>query len=593
MNDSLRPSPNNKPHLINHPLKMKGNHTMRKTIQKIISLVACMSIVIALSATLLAVDPSYTVRIKKQNASDNYTHNVTLYQVFKAEVDTSGTEPMLYNIDWSDDVDATQAMTAVTALSAFSSCTKVADIVKVLNTDATSVDAFAKAIEPVLTTSAATTTLGPTDTYKDVDVTSKGPGYYLVTDVIKDGSTTIANSKFMMDAVKSSTTTLEITSKEVVPTLDKKIVDGSSLVDKNQKSVGDPITFQMTSKVPNLKDKGYNRYCYVVEDTLCEGLTYSGTGDPTVTINGTATSDFTFTKTVDATTGETLLKIVFTDFLSKGTNDDLIGKDIVITYQAYLNEKADLTDAGNPNTAKLIYSNDPKHTYSSDTPGTGDVVGQTPEAKTITYTTGMMLIKVDADDNTKLSGAEFKIEGTQAEQVIKTEYVYTKSSTGTYYRLKNGTYTTTAPTTATADQYESTSDKYELTSKTSAIVGKNTSGYVTAEVGADGVLHFDGLGAGDYTITETKAPTGYVADPTPHTLKIECTFDANNKPVWTYTIDGTTCTGTVLLTVENALKSDLPGTGGIGANVFYVAGSVLILSGIALAIAKKRKEAEI
>lgn len=565
---------------------------MRKTIRRIISLVACMSIVIALSATLLSAAPSYTIRIYKQNTGDNYTHNVTLYQVFKAEVDTSGTEPMLYNIDWSDDVDATTAMTAVTAVSAFSSCTKVADIVKVLNTDATSVDAFAKAIAPALTTPAATTTLGKTDTYKDVDVTSKGAGYYLVTDVIKDGDTIVANSKFMMDAVKNSTSALEITSKEVVPTLDKKIVEEGSKVDKNQKSVGDPITFQMTSTVPNLKDKGYNRYCYVVEDTLCEGLTYSSTGNPTVTINGTETSDFTFTKTVDSATGKTLLKIVFTDFLSKGTDDNLIGKDIVITYQAYLNEKADLTDAGNPNTAKLIYSNDPTHTYSSDTPGTGDVVGQTPEVKTITYTTGMILVKVDQDDNSKLFGAEFKIAGTKADQVIKTEYVYTKSSTGTYYRLKNGTYTTTAPTTATADQYESSSDKYELTGKTSTLVGKNTSGDVKAEVGADGVLHFDGLGAGEYTITETKAPTGYVADSTPHTLKIECTFDANNKPVWTYTIDGTTCTGTVLLTVENALQSNIPGTGGVGTTVFYAAGSVLILSGIALTIVKKRKEAE-
>ena len=41
--------------------------------------------------------------------------------------------------------------------------------------------------------------------------------------------------------------------------------------------------------------------------------------------------------------------------------------------------------------------------------------------------------------------------------------------------------------------------------------------------------------------------------------------------------------------VDNMKVSDLPITGGIGTTIFYIAGSVLILAGVTLLIAKKRK----
>ena len=44
-------------------------------------------------------------------------------------------------------------------------------------------------------------------------------------------------------------------------------------------------------------------------------------------------------------------------------------------------------------------------------------------------------------------------------------------------------------------------------------------------------------------------------------------------------------------TVQNPKKSNLPETGGIGTTIFYIAGSVLVVAGVALLLTKKKSEA--
>ena len=326
-----------------------------------------------------------------------------------------------------------------------------------------------------------------------------------------------------------------------------------------------------------------------MNDTLSSGLTYVGNDAPTVTIGSTTlteNTDFTFEKTT-ATDGTTTLKIVFKDMLTKAQT--LYGQPIVVTYQAKLNENAVVTDAGNPNTANLIYSNDPSHDYTSDEPGSGDPTGKTPDKQTITYTTGVSVIKVDENDQTlRLPGAEFKIEGTSSAQVISKTNEFTPDNTnGTYYKLKTGEYTDEAPTATTADKYASQTDKYKLVEKTELV--EETSSIVKSAVGTDGELTFNGLGAGTYTITETKAPDGSVLDPTPRTVEITCTFDSNDKPVWSYKLDTNAAVPNQLqFKVTNKKTSDLPKTGGIGTTIFYAGGAVLVLGGVVLLVLKKK-----
>lgn len=74
--------------------------------------------------------------------------------------------------------------------------------------------------------------------------------------------------------------------------------------------------------------------------------------------------------------------ITIKDFINY--KDD-VGKNIIVTYSATLNEKADLSTAGNTNEAKITYSNDPNKS---------NLTGDTPTSKVKTYTTGLKLKKV-------------------------------------------------------------------------------------------------------------------------------------------------------------------------------------------------------
>ena len=94
----------------------------------------------------------------------------------------------------------------------------------------------------------------------------------------------------------------------------------------------------------------------------------------------------------------------------KDNYGDKAGKDIKVTYSAELTDKADRTEAGNENKVNLTYSNNPNHEYKgenepSTTPGDGDVTGITPDSNTKTYTTSLLLIKIDGTDKSLLNGA--------------------------------------------------------------------------------------------------------------------------------------------------------------------------------------------
>ena len=584
----------------------KGTKKMTKTMKKITSVFIAFVMIMAMGLSAFAAGP-YTITIKKKDTTDNSKHTYEVYQIFKGDVTTDG---KLYNVTWGDNVDTSDmnallnAVSGATALNKTPACAdvdEVLDALKDLENDSAPLDGFAKVISGYLTGTPEEATLNANAAQTTVSVDDSG--YYMVVDTITVDGKPSAISKFMLRVVGNESIT--INTKEEIPTLDKIIesatVNANITADgkKNTASVGDDINYKISTAIPDLRGKGYtDKYCFVVNDELSAGLTYKGDSAPTITIATSpvttltegATGDFTFSKTVNGD-GTTSLQIVFdaAKMLAKGISDDFAGKAMTITYTATLNDKAVVTDAGNPNTANLVYSNSPYQDYSGNVPTNNEPHGQTPDSKTITYTTQVELKKVDANDTTKtLAGAEFQITGLSSNVVVTTAQRYVLDNTnGTYYRLKDGTYTTEAPDGTNDDLYDT--GKYKLDTVTEKEELEGTETVVDFEVGENGLIDLSRLGAGTYKIKETKAPKGYVKSDVEHTLVIACNL-SGSTPVWTYTFDNTDITATPIsiMIVDNLKTSDLPITGGMGTTLFYVAGTVLMLAGVSLLIYKKK-----
>lgn len=417
-------------------------------------------------------------------------------------------------------------------------------------------------------------------------------GYY----VIENVKTADVVSSLLLESVGEN---LTVKLKADAPTIDKQIEetaeDGTtSLNETNSVSVGDTVNFKLTSHVPDMS--GYSTYTYYVTDTLSGGLTFNN--DVKIMVGETPLQNTDYTvKTEPANPDNEPVKLTIDlgDLKKLFANSDDVGKTITITYSATLNDHAVIGTEGNSNSAALTYSNNPNDAAQTQT---------TPEKKTYTYTTGIKLTKVDQDGKV-LSGAKFTLEGTGINKVATVTYTYTEDPAGSYYLLKTGTYTTTPPKDETKDNYAEGTPRYN---QTKALDWKEykTDKKVTGTVNNYGLLEFDGLAAGEYTITEMEAPSGYHILAHPIELTITCTeptdpdVDANCtwKVAATYAganLDESKVTvedGIINLTVENATGTELPSTGGMGTTLFYIIGSVMVIGAAVLLIVKKRMSAE-
>lgn len=251
---------------------------------------------------------------------------------------------------------------------------------------------------------------------------------------------------------------------------------------------------------------------------------------------------------------------------------------------------------GNPNTVNLTYSNDPNQEEGGtpgDEPSKDSPVGVTPDHETRTYVTGIELIKVDPEGQ-RLTGAEFKLEGEKLNKVgVKTES-FEADPEGTYWKLTDGSYTTDDPTSEGMDtsKYEDTTTKYTRTVN-EKFVETSESVTATGTVGEDGVLRFEGLSAGNYTITELTAPDGYnkLSGPIEVTITWTAPVAPSTDCTWT-TKSGSIVDGIVQIEIENNAGTELPSTGGMGTTVFYLLGGVLVLFAVVLLVVKRRMKAE-
>lgn len=532
-------------------------------------LTCVLAFTMAFAMGLTASAADYTITITKPAGDIDRTYEA--YQIFRGNLDGN----TLSDIEWGTGIDGAAFLTELKKNASFTSCTDaktVAEKLAAFTDDSDEAVAFAKLAGKFLTTATASSSTG------QITVPA---GYYLLKDVTT--ATHDALSLNILKVVKDVT----VNPKADHPTVDKKIgTDISTGVAANEATIGDKVPFVIASKVPQMQ--GYTKYFFVLNDSMTAGLTYNK--DVAIKIGATTLAADAYDVVYDDTANT--MKIVIKNFIQYKSQADA---DIVVTYSATLNQKADLTQAGNKNTVKLTYSNNPNVDYKGDNePDTTDPVGETPEHVTVTYSTKLQLTKVDGKDKSKLEGVEFQITGTSIKTAVSKGHYFKQDAAGTYYQLKDGTFTDTAPAPETESKYVSDLKYADVTGTAEETNMQKVTASGTTD--ANGLITFKGLGAGTYYITELKTLGGYNLLTAPITVEIKAT-PGTTSCTWTAKVNGNDATfdtkeNMVKLTVENNKGSDLPITGGIGTTIFYVIGGLLVCGAVVMAITKKKLSVE-
>ncbi len=486
------------------------------------NLVAC-ALSVALACMGLA--PAAWAEGSISNSSE---HSFKAYQVFTG---TAGGD-VLYVTGWGEGIDSSSFLTALQSDSTlgetFSDCTSAIAVAKKLaefDAGSSSAQAFANlaakyVVEKEGQSIAAGSNASPV-------TTSLSDGYWLIVDDTTPG-TGDAYSATILQLMSGSK--IDFTGKITVPTIEKYVNEKDQATSA---SIGDTVTFTLKGKVPSDMSY-YSTYYYQFSDTLSAGLTYKGNVKVCGVTSGGDETDITSsfeTATTEADDSCTLLTITCTNLKEVSDIDNY--ESIKVTYDTTLNSNAVIGPNGNPNTVKLIYSNNPQAATETSGEGAPTNTGETVEVQAIVYTFQLVITKLDGEGQ-ELTGAGFTLYKKSGEEYVKVSAIAADASTSTFT--------------------------------------------------------FTGLGAGNYKISETETPTGYkAADDITFTIEA----DYNGSALKSLTsVDGSVSvdadTGIFSVTIVNYKGIALPTTGDIGTTWFYTIGALLMLAGAVVLVALRR-----
>lgn len=372
-------------------------------------------------------------------------------------------------------------------------------------------------------------------------------GYYVVA---VPGATLANASSQYATLVSVHSTKVDADIKGDLPTVDKKVqVDGTGK-DATDAKIGDTLTFTLTSTIPDMS--AYDTYTFNFKDTLSKGLTFGQVKSVKVE-NVTLTENTDYTVTTPTASNNNTLTVAMKDFKTKQQAN--AGKKITVTYTATLNENAVVGGAGNVNSAKIQYSNNPS------TNGTGE----SEPSKVRVFTYGFTVDKYTGDQYTDaatlLAGAKFTLAPKNGDPMSFVQVSAGSATANAVYRVakagETGTTTITTP--------------------------------------ANGKVVFEGLKNGEYTLTETKAPAGYNKLASAIGVKVNGQNNGTDTTNATVTItynndngnDYNQTASNGVIPVQNKSGAILPGTGGMGTIAFTVIGVLVIALGVAWTLKRK------
>lgn len=530
---------------------------------------------------------SITINKNTENGDAKYK----AYQIFKADVVDKDGKKVASNVDWADGLSAAAKNGIIAAIKSDEkggelpetpSAQDVADWMATYLQDASQVvnngdllDTIASLVKdttPVTPRGASTAAFAA-----DISVSFDNSGYYLfLTDVDSIGTADSHSGKKQTGtspifAVVGGSA-VEVTEKTSIPTVEKKVKDdkpGSDWKDKADSQMDQDVHYQLTGTVAD-NIATFDTYYYEFNDVLSAGLTAdAGTievkiGDKTLFRNSTEGDKTGYDASIDNTTNT--LTVKFTDLKTAANvaGATLDGRsNVVVTYTAKLDhtkvDEVTVGGEGNPNSVKLIYSNNPM----SD--GKGESVLDTVRD----YTYALTLVKEDSEDNTKLKDVEFTIKATGADELetgkVGLQYVQENGSLGNdEHRFK-------------------TNESGEI-----SVTGLDAGTYTVHEVEGSnpGYNTLD-----DFTFTITAEGLGelegktFAGNTDPNTLKVTAGKDGSTL------VTPKVTDGTVTLTVKNKKGSNLPLTGLNGVTFTWIAGGAVLCIGVAHLI-RSRKQAE-
>lgn len=392
---------------------------------------------------------------------------------------------------------------------------------------------------------------GATATFGEMAV-----GYYLV--LPDGGSTSVERKTDAMLVNVPSAKSVNLTMKSEYPTVTKEASDrdNGTYGENTTVQIGDKVYFQLTSKVPDMS--AYSDYTFKFNDTLSQGLTFDASS-VVVKVGGTDLNkgtDYTVTPTEDTAGANVTID------LSNSIEDQTPGAEIVVTYEATLNENAVIGSTANGNSAEVEYSNDP------DTNETGTSIPDT--TKTYTYDIQVHKYAADTPDG-HLTGATFILSTSETLAGTPTAPDYDGVTNAIKLVGSGNTYRVAKADDPVTQTYFTTNDTGNIT--------------------------INGLKAGTYYLHEVDAPDGYnkLTDPVKVAIQVAGEGGADPAPsyaapVYVISIGEEPGTGSASneVKIENKSGAMLPETGGIGTIGLTVAGVAVVLLGIFLPRRKKK-----
>lgn len=583
-----------------------------KRMKKLLAVLIVMAMTLMMGVTAFAAEGAPTAPQQKTVTINNPVegHTYTAYQILSGVV-ASGNE--LTRLDWGTGItdNGKAALKKKLGLEDGATVAEVAVALAKIGSDSEAMDAVAQILGDNKQGSGAVLKVGA-DGKASVDVAQ---GYYVIIDTLSNSSvsTNTSLSKYMVQVVGD----VNINTKAEETTSQKTVKDGEDAKAKfTEANIGEERTFYLTATLPadyaaydafymNFRDRmNHMDFVGLTSVTVKRGVssnTVSGNVvlDPatgtviktikpqngTTSINGyelTAPSGVSENEVTNVSSNELSVKLLD---LKQIVPEAQAGDCVIVEYKAKLNASAVINGA-NVNKFDLVFSNDPNSTVRPTEPGTEPDIptGVTPEDEADLYTTEIELLKQDGTTKDILTGAEFTLTGDTSNVVIKTATVFVSDNqNGTYWKLKNDTYTTTEPTEDTKDHYADTVTKYTPMVETK-VETNATETNIKAYVGKDGKVTFSGLGVGTYKLEETKVPDGYnkMKD-----ITFSITFNKDSKE---FSTSGGL--GSLVATIDNFSGSTLPSTGGIGTTIFYIIGGILVIGAAILLVTKKRMSKE-